>query len=127
MIDYDFLIKLDTHCDPEVLKLKIENKDIIVYEADHEIKAWLRFNYFWDEIPFMNLLFVLDGYRRKGIGKKLVSFWESEMQDFGHDRVMTSTLINEEGKFFYEGLDYEKMGSFQMKDDDEELIYIKYL
>ena len=40
----------------------------------------------------MNMLWIEGNYRKKRIGKKLVSFWETEMQKQGYDEVMTGSL-----------------------------------
>ena len=34
--------------------------------------GWLRWNLFWDEIPFMNMLYVLEHSRGVGLGRALV-------------------------------------------------------
>ena len=36
--------------------------------------GWLRFNLFWDNIPFLNMLYFLEEYRRKGYGKQLLDY-----------------------------------------------------
>lgn len=57
-----------------MLKRKIADKEIILIKSDNKVIGWLRFGFFWDEIPFMNMLGVDEEYRKKGIGKKLVQF-----------------------------------------------------
>ena len=47
--------------------------------------GWLRFNLFWDNIPFMNMLYFLEDYREKGYGSQLASFWEQEMKKSKYD------------------------------------------
>jgi hypothetical protein len=38
--------------------------------------GWLRWNLFWDEVPFMNLLYVEEPRRGEGVGQLLVGEWE---------------------------------------------------
>ena len=56
---------------------------------------------FWDEIPFMNVLYLLEEYRGKGYGKQLVDYCEKEMLKNNYQKVLTSTLSNEQAQFFY--------------------------
>ena len=53
-------------------------------------------------IPFMNMLYILDGCRGKGYGTELVSFWEKEMAKEGYSSILTSTQSNERAQFFIE-------------------------
>ncbi len=106
----DFLKANDRHIPPELLIEKVQRKEIILAKNAGKIIGWLRFGYFWDQYPFMNMLMILEEYRRKGIGKLLVSFWENEMVQKGFDAVFTSTLANEEGQHFYRKLGYVDSG-----------------
>ena len=69
--DYNYLVHKDHHIQPEVIEKKIEDAEIIVVLDNEQNIGWLRFNYFWDEIPFMNMLWIEEDYRRKGIGTRL--------------------------------------------------------
>jgi len=59
-----------------MLQKKLQNREVIVIKKSGKIIGWLRFNYFWDKHPFMNMLMIVEEYRGKGLGKKLVQFWE---------------------------------------------------
>lgn len=112
----------------EKLEKKIEDGEIIVVkDSDGKNIGWLRFNYFWDEIPFMNMLVVEEEHQRKGIGSKLVSFWEREMKENGHDMVMTSSLSDEDAQHFFRKLGYEDSGLFSLEDEVPEIIFTKKL
>ena len=76
-------------------------------------------------MPFMNMLYVLEGERGKGYGKELVVFWENEMRQKGYDRVLTSTLSNEQAQFFYRKLGYTDSGSLLLPDEPLEIIFLK--
>ncbi len=68
----------DNHISREILLRKIEEKEIIVLKEFEKIIGWLRFGFFWDNIPFINLLMIEEKYRKKGLGKMLIAFWEKE-------------------------------------------------
>jgi Acetyltransferases len=106
----DFLKANDRHIPPELLIEKVHRQEIILAKNAAKIIGWLRFGYFWDQYPFINMLMILAEHRRKGIGRLLVSFWENEMVQKGFDAVFTSTLANEEGQHFYRKLGYVDSG-----------------
>ncbi len=89
----------------------------IVLKENGQAIGWLRYGLFWDIIP----------YKRKGLGKQLVFFWESEMRKCGHKLVMTSSQSNEEGQHFYGELEYKDAGSLLVPKEPLEIIFIKYL
>ena len=89
--------------------------------------GFLRHGYFWDEIPFMNLLWVQEESRSKGYGTRLISFWEKEMRKLDHDSVMTSSLSNERAQHLYCRLGYADVGSLLMPDEPLEILFLKRL
>jgi len=49
-----------------MLEKKIIEKEVITIRVDDNLVGWLRFNYFWDNIPFMTMLYFDESYRQKG-------------------------------------------------------------
>ena len=91
----------------------------------------LRYNLFWDSIPFLTLIYINDAFRKKGFGKQALLHWENEMRAHGHAMLMTSTLANEEAQHFYRKLGYTQKGSLFLAntpfDQPEELFFAKVL
>lgn len=125
--DLKELSELEKHIDINRLKIKINSDEIYVLIENKNIIGWLRFSLFWDEHPFMNMLYVLERYRNKGYGKELVYYWEKEMKKSGHNLVMTSTQSNEEAQHFYRKLNYKDSGGFTLPNEPLELILYKIL
>ena len=125
--DIDFWLSLDKHISLEVLKKKMLDKECLVILDENNYVGILRFNYFWDNTPFVNMLYIKNEYQRNGYGKELMLFFEKEMKNNGYNEVMTSTQIDEDGKYFYAKLGYQKTGSLFLSDQAEELILIKEL
>ena len=126
--DIDILNKYDVHIAKEELEKSIEsNRVIVMFDSSESFIGWLRYNLFWDNTPFMNMLYFLEDYRRKGYGKELVSFWENEMKRKGYNLVLTSTQSNEDAQYFYRKIGYIDNGSFQLPDEPVELILYKSL
>ncbi|WP_315115089.1 GNAT family N-acetyltransferase [uncultured Clostridium sp.] len=124
-IHFQYIFDNDKHISKELIQAKIENKEIIIIKDNNKNIGWLRYNYFWDNTPFMNMLYVDEDYRYKGFGKKLVAFWESEMKSKSYDLVMTSTLSNEQAQHFYRKLGYKDSGSLLLENEPLEIIFAK--
>lgn len=126
-VDFDYLAETDPHVRAEILKRKIERQEVIVGWRNDRRAGWLRYGYFWDELPFMNMLYVHDELRGQGIGTRLVTFWENEMRKSGHERVMTSTLSDENAQHFYRKLGYEDCGCLILPGEPLEILFMKTL
>lgn len=87
----------------------------------------MRHGYFWDNTPFMNMIWIDEPYRNKGLGKKAVLFWEDEMKQQGFKLVMTSTLANEGAQHFYRKLGYRDSGCLILEDEPLEILLTKTL
>jgi len=108
-----------------MLKRKIQDKEVLLVKADNKLIGWLRFGFFWDEVPFMNMLGLDKEHRGKGIGKKLVRFWEAEMKKKKYKMVMTSSQSNEDAQHFYRKIGYADVGSLTLPKEPLEVIFIK--
>ena len=126
-IDYTWQKENDVHISEEILEIKIKSKEIYIVEKNNKNIGWLRYNFFWDNIPFMNMIYFLDEHRGKGFGKKLVEYWEKEMRQKGNRDVLTSTLSNEEAQHFYRKLGYKEIGGFKLLEEPFELIFHKII
>lgn len=123
--DIDCLCSYDKHITKQELQNLIKEKRVYIAKENNEFAGWLRFNLFWDNTPFMNMLFVLDEYRGKGIGKALAEHWEQDMKKQGYSCLMTSTASNEYAQHFYNKLGYMTVGGFMPNDSPYEIILSK--
>ncbi len=124
--DLQALSALDEHISKDELERVIDSRRIIVAETDG-IVGWLRFGLFWDEIPFMNMLFVIEENRGKGCGTALCVFWENEMRSQNYKYLLTSTLSNENAQHFYRKRGYKDCGSLILPGEPLEIILLKEL
>lgn len=125
--DFSILKKYDHHISETALKRSISANRIFVMYHNDIFMGWLRFNLFWDNMPFMNMLYFLDEHRGKGYGRQLTAFWEAEMRSSGYDTVLTSTLSNEQAQFFYRKIGYVDCGSLLLPQEPLEIILRKDL
>jgi GNAT superfamily N-acetyltransferase len=125
--DADYLTKHDHHISEKMLERKLEAGEILVAKDNDVITGYLRYGYFWDGIPFMNLIFVEGTYRQKGVGKHLFLYWEEVMRNEGHDMLMTSSYSHERGQFFHRRMGFQDAGSLILPNEPLEIIFIKTL
>ena len=124
--DIDVLKKYDVHIAEDELEKSVDfGRVIIMFDDKGNLMGWLRYNLFWDNTPFMNMLYLLEEYRAKGYGKELVLFGENEMKDKGYKIVLTSTQSNENAQFFYRKIGYVDNGSLILPNEPLEIILYK--
>lgn len=123
--DIELIYRYDKHIAKNELQNLVKEKRVYIAKEGSEFAGWLRFNLFWDNTPFMNMLYVLEEYRKKGIGKALTQRWEQDMKKRGYDFLMTSTASNEYAQHFYNVLGYVAVGGFMPKGDTYEIILSK--
>lgn len=125
--DLSWLSERDRHVDPEELDSIVRRERVLLVEVDGRAAGWLRWGKFWDEIPFMNMLFVDAEVRRKGAGRRLVQHWEAAMGQAGHAQVLTSTLADESAQHFYRHLGYVDCGGLLLPGETTEIFLRKDL
>lgn len=101
----------DHHLREDLILRKISSKEVLLSEICGAPVGMLRYCLWWDNIPFMNMLFVLDEHQGKGVGRMLVVAWERMMRADNFRFVMTSTQVDETAQHFYRKLGYRDCGS----------------
>ena len=124
--DFETLSAHEDHIAPEVRRRCIEEGRIIIAEVNGEYAGQLRWNLFWDIVPFMNLIYFEEPYRGKGYGKALTEYWENAMRAAGHEKIMTSSAQDEFAQHFYVKLGYKAIGGFMITGDPLEIIFEKW-
>ena len=124
--DLCFLAAHDRHIDAQELANVVRlGRVVIATDAEGAPVGWLRWGLFWDNTPFMNLLFVLPRARGQGIARTLVASWEDDMRAQGYASVMTSTASDEDAQGLYRHLGYRAAGGFLPEGEPYELIFTK--
>ncbi len=125
--DTDVILLYDKHISKEELINSINLNRVYIAVENKQFCGWLRYNLFWDNTPFMNMLYLLEDFRGKGYGKQLVEHWENDMKDLGYNHVLTSTQSDESAQHFYTRLGYKTIGGFLPAQDPFEIIMSKSL
>ncbi len=125
--DLETIALQDRHIARGELARSVGQNRVLVLEEGGRFAGWLRWNLFWDNTPFMNMLFLLEGCRGKGLGRQLVGFWEREMAAQGYREVLTSTLSDEPAQHFYRRLGYTDCGCLLLPGEALEIFFRKGL
>ena len=126
--DLDGIRRYDCHISFSRLADCVHRGLVDVLVVDGRIVGVLRWNLFWQSLPFLDLLFLDDAFRNRGWGTKMMAHWERSMASLGYEDVLLSTQEDETSKFFYEKLGYRLCGAFLPPDQEaRELMYRKEL
>lgn len=108
--DREFWYSLDMHLLEQEFHNKVKDKRGYILLKDNKPVGLLRYNLFWDNTPFCNLIYIKNDYQRKGLGKMLIEYWENDMKSKGYDMLLTSTQVDENAQHFYRKLGYKDCG-----------------
>ena len=125
--DLPLLGEVDTHVSSDNLADIVSAGRVMVVEVDGDVVGFLRWGLFWDQVPFMNLLWVRPASRGQGIGTALVDAWERSQLVAGHPLVLTSTMSDERSQRLYRRLGYVDSGVLLLPGEPAELILRKPL
>jgi ribosomal protein S18 acetylase RimI-like enzyme len=129
--DQPFWFSLDHHISEAELALKVRDRRGYVISDDDRPVGIMRYNLFWDTIPFLTMIHFVQAHQRKGFGKAAMLHWEAEMGGLGHRMVMTSTQVDEQAQHFYRKLGYVDRGSLFLDhtpmDQPQEMLMVKLL
>ena len=125
--DIPRITQYDRHISQEELDNLVRLGRVCICQDRGEFCGWLRWNLFWDNTPFLNLLYLLEPHRGKGFGREMMAHWEAAMKVQGYAAVMTSTASDEYAQHFYRKLGYTAIGGFTPLGEVYELIFQKEL
>jgi GNAT superfamily N-acetyltransferase len=125
--DTGFLTTRDRHVSTSELTAVVDRGRVLLLEDEvtSEPLGWLRWGLFWDAVPFMNMLHVLESNRGRGFGRLLVEQWESQCRDGGYGFVLTSTMSDEQAQHFYRHLGYRDSGALELPGEAPEILFRK--
>lgn len=112
--DREFWLGSDEHLSDDGFSKKVRDKQGYILSEDDKPIGLLRYNLFWDSIPFCTMLLIDEKHRGKGYGKMLMEYWEADMKSQGYDMLLTSTRVDEDAQHFYRRLGYRDCGGLIM-------------
>jgi len=95
----------------KIMRNKIVNDEIIVVEVDGQLIGYIRLEFLWSTIPYIGMFFVVDEYRKSGIGRKMQDFLEEHLRSRGYDMLLSSSHANEpEPQAWYRSIGFNECG-----------------
>ena len=129
--DKSFWFSLDKHLSEDEFALKVRDKRGYSISDGGKPIGIMRYNLFWDNVPFMTLISIDESEQGKGFGRQAMLHWEDEMRGHGYKMAMTSTQANEVAQHFYRKLGYVDRGCLVLDntpfEQPQEIIMIKVL
>ena len=100
----------DRHIARDELIQKIANRRCYALRENGAVIGVMRYNLFWDNLPFLTMICLGEAARGKGYGRRAMERWEADMRALGYPCVMTSTQADEDAQHFYRKLGYRDAG-----------------
>lgn len=110
--DKEFVMSIDKHIDDIGYANRVYTKSgYVIWEKNQRIGI-ISHCVIWDDIPFMNLIWLNEEHRGKGFGKGAILTWEEEMKNRGYKMVLISTQVDEDAQHLYRKLGYVDCGGW---------------
>lgn len=123
--DIDFILGNDGDIKYEILEQKINQQQAYTIWCGSSRCGFIRYSFFGDSIPFLNTIFLLEEYRKKGFGRISLASWERKMQLDGYDKVLTSSHSLDGIQHFYRKHGYQDCGSLMLENESLEIVFKK--
>lgn len=108
--DKEFVMSIDKHVDETRFEYRVYTKSGYIICKDNKPIGTMFQTVLWDNIPFLNLIYVCEEERGKGYGSKATLAWEEEMKKQGYKMTLISTQVDENAQHFYRKLGYVDCG-----------------
>ena len=125
--DLKWLYRIDLHIPRSTMRRKVAGREVAVARLAGKPIGVLRYSLFWDTIPFIAFLFVLEAQRGRRVGSGLVAFFERQMRRWRCKCVMVSSPADERAQHFWRKLRYCDAGVLALPDEPFELLFTKRL
>ncbi len=108
--DKEFVMSIDKHINDTGYNNLVYTKSGYVIWEKNQRTGIIVYCILWDNIPFMNFLFIKEEYRNKGFAKQAIIIWENEMKNQGYKMTLISTQVDEGAQHLYRKLGYIDCG-----------------
>lgn len=104
-------MSIDNHVDDRGYENRVYTKSgYVIWEKGQRIGI-IAHCILWDNLPFLNLIFLKEEFRGKGFAKQAILLWENEMRNQGYKMTLLSTQADEGAQHLYRKLGYIDCGS----------------
>ncbi|PCH66442.1 MAG: GNAT family N-acetyltransferase [Bacteroidetes bacterium] len=110
-LDTEDCLMFDPFMDKDRISEWLEKKIIIIAKENDKIIGYLRFMYFWRNLPYICLIKVSKNRRNQGIGKAMVLYLENFLKQKGFNKLLSSTDADEaEPQNWHKKVGFEEAG-----------------
>ncbi len=114
--DKDFVMSIDKHVDDNGYHKRVYTKTGYIMWEEGVPVGIMHYTVLWDNLPFLNIIFVDEKYRNKGFASQGIAFWENDMKTQGYQMTLISTQADEEAQYLYRKLGYIDCGGLIFHD-----------
>ena len=112
--DKAFVMSIDTHVNEEQYANRVLTKSgYVIWDGDEPV-GLMHHAVLWDNLPFLNLIYVREECRGNGYGTEAMRLWEEDMKNRGYKMVLISTQVDEDAQHWYRKLGYVDCGGLLM-------------
>ena len=109
--DKEYVMSIDKHVNDIQYENRVHAKTgYVIWEKDCRVGIMVHCT-LWDNLPFLNYIYINETYRNLGYGWSAMNLWEEDMKRQGYPMVLISTQVNETSQEFYRKLGYVECGS----------------
>jgi len=110
MSDLDF-VSQDGYLPELIVRQKVEDGDVFVAERGEARVGYLRLEYLWAKLPYIELVRVLEPHRGMGVGQALLAFVEADAASRGYAVLYSSSQADEpEPQAWHRRMGFEECG-----------------
>lgn len=114
--DMTFVMSIDKHVSETSYKNRVITKSGYVLWENETPVGVMSYCILWDNLPFLNFLYVKDEYRGRGFAKSAMTQWEDDMRKEGYKMTLISTQVDETSQHMYRKLGYVDCGGLLFND-----------
>lgn len=85
----------DGYLSPDLLEQKVERGEVFLAEVEGAAAGYLRLEFLWSIQPYIALIRVVDPYRRRGVGRAMLSYVQNILRSAGHSSLLSSSQVDE--------------------------------
>lgn len=112
MHDLDWIVKNDSHIPKETIERKLRAQEYLIAKLSGETVGCIRFGLLWSMITFIELIWVEDRFRSRGIGRELIRCLEDHARSRGERMIMSSSQADEpDSQAFHRKIGFRDAGA----------------
>ena len=124
--DLQFLQK-NTEITADLLDRKLKYNEILIAKVEDRQVGFLIFEYLWSHIPFIAQIWIHADYRKKGIGKSLLNYFEKYLRENNYTILLSSSMENViEAQAWHKHMGFIDSGLIsKINDDNTDEVFFK--